>query len=259
MTTSAWSTPCVNPNEPSYLTLADQLVDDILALEPGDRVPSEHDLAALHGVSRVTTRSALQELERRHLVRRIQGSGTFVASRIPYPLREGADPSWTATVEAAGHTPSYGDVEVSAMRASAAVARALLIPRGRSVTRLTRTGFVDGDAAAHQLIWFPTDLVPGLDDVIAEEPSLGRALPAAYGLQPERWWSRAEMTTVPGEIAHPLGLTGRPPAWRIESANRCARAGRPIQSISAWLRADAFQVFLDLGPTDGPLPRTEYR
>jgi GntR family transcriptional regulator len=50
-------------------------------LEPGDRLPPERELAAAHGVSRMTVRQALQTLETRGLLRRFVGrsGGSFVA------------------------------------------------------------------------------------------------------------------------------------------------------------------------------------
>jgi GntR family transcriptional regulator len=50
-------------------------------LGPGDRLPSERELAAEHGVSRMTVRQALQTLESRGLLRRAIGrsGGSFVA------------------------------------------------------------------------------------------------------------------------------------------------------------------------------------
>src|ERR1700754_4552028 len=51
-------------------------------LEPGDRVGTEHDLAAEFGVSRPTVREALRLLAGSHLIRATQGraGGIFVAS-----------------------------------------------------------------------------------------------------------------------------------------------------------------------------------
>ena len=50
-------------------------------LAPGDRLPPERELAAEHGVSRMTVRQALQTLEARGLLRRTIGrsGGSFVA------------------------------------------------------------------------------------------------------------------------------------------------------------------------------------
>jgi GntR family transcriptional regulator len=49
------------------------------AYRPGDRLPAEPDLAARHGVSRITARQAVIQLVREGLVVRRQGKGTFVA------------------------------------------------------------------------------------------------------------------------------------------------------------------------------------
>lgn len=46
---------------------------------PGDRLPTEPELAARHGVSRITARQAVMQLVRDALVVRRQGKGTFVA------------------------------------------------------------------------------------------------------------------------------------------------------------------------------------
>src|SRR5256884_7180402 len=48
-------------------------------LAPGDALPAEQELQALFGVSRATVRQALGQLERRRIVERHQGRGTFLA------------------------------------------------------------------------------------------------------------------------------------------------------------------------------------
>lgn len=49
-------------------------------LLPGHKLPTERELAAQLSVSRATVRSALQELESKHLLERTQGRGTLVAA-----------------------------------------------------------------------------------------------------------------------------------------------------------------------------------
>ena len=65
--------------------LSDQLADRLAAqvasrtLRPGDRLPTEQQLAAAHGVSRTVVREAVHQLKSRGLLRSRQGSGVFVA------------------------------------------------------------------------------------------------------------------------------------------------------------------------------------
>ncbi len=58
--------------------LAAQL--DSGALGPGDRLPTETQIALQHGVSRTVVREAVHQLKSRGLVRSRQGSGVFVAA-----------------------------------------------------------------------------------------------------------------------------------------------------------------------------------
>jgi DNA-binding FadR family transcriptional regulator len=70
-------------------------------LKPGDRLPTERDLAAVTGVGRAAVRDALQNLESRGIVLRHVGRGTFVA------------PDETARRDASGHQPSPAEIMAS--------------------------------------------------------------------------------------------------------------------------------------------------
>lgn len=61
--------------------LAARLMDQIErgALRPGDRLPTELQLAATHGVSRSVVREAVHQVKSRGLLRSRQGSGVYVA------------------------------------------------------------------------------------------------------------------------------------------------------------------------------------
>lgn len=68
-----------------YERIVASVLEDVRAgrLRPGDRVASEHELAAQFEVSRITSRRALEELTRLSVVERSQGRGTFVARELP--------------------------------------------------------------------------------------------------------------------------------------------------------------------------------
>lgn len=50
---------------------------------PNERLPSEGELCTMLGVSRITTRRAIEMLAGEGLVRRVQGVGTFVPAAVP--------------------------------------------------------------------------------------------------------------------------------------------------------------------------------
>jgi DNA-binding transcriptional MocR family regulator len=82
---------------PLYLQLCDALESaiDLGELQPGERLPSERDLARQLDVSRTTVVSAYDELRARGLVRGQVGRGTYVEAR---PEQSGAPFAWRGKV-----------------------------------------------------------------------------------------------------------------------------------------------------------------
>src|SRR6218665_998211 len=66
-----------------YQEIENWLRDRVINGREGDPLPSEAELGARFGVSRMTARQAVQNLAAEGLVRRLRGSGTFIA---PKPL-----------------------------------------------------------------------------------------------------------------------------------------------------------------------------
>lgn len=66
---------------PLYQRIYASLHEDIMsgALVPGDRIKSEKELSVAFGVSRITSKKALEMLAAQGLVRRVPGKGTFVS------------------------------------------------------------------------------------------------------------------------------------------------------------------------------------
>lgn len=234
------------PSTPSYLALADELARFVEGARPGDRLASEHELVARHHVSRLTARAAVQELERRHLVRRVRGSGTFVARRIDYRISSAMAPSWSETVRRAGGEPRRTILGMGRVAAPAHVRRALDLPHRSRVVAITRLGRVDGLMADLGTSWVPGDLVGDLDGFLADGDSLYEAL-MGRGMRPRRSWTSAQLEAVPTEAAGHLELEGRPLVWRIESGNVDGPSGRPVEVAEGWMRPDVYRVTLDLG------------
>lgn len=96
--------------------VADELKRHIASgeLAPGDRLPGERQLSDAMSVSRVSVRSALQNLKAQGLLSSVQGGGTHVVARDPSmdrPLLHlvGANPnSLHDLAEMIGHVASFG-------------------------------------------------------------------------------------------------------------------------------------------------------
>lgn len=87
--------------KPLYSVIKDELQSKIDQgdYQPDQQLPTENELSSLYSVSRITTRRALEELEREGYIYRIQGSGSFVKRAEAAPERQTPAPLSFAEVE----------------------------------------------------------------------------------------------------------------------------------------------------------------
>lgn len=230
--------------ESTYIELADHLERQLRRVKAGTKVASEHQLASEHGVNRLTARAALQELQRRYVVRRRRGSGTFVHHRLDYVIGPDLPPSATETYARAGATATHGLIGVrTRMTTNAERDHLGLAPQSAErVTVLRRTTDVDGELVSTATVAVRTEIAPDLADTFAPTDSLHAVLRDRYDVLPTRRWSRASLETPPESVAAHLGLDARPPTWLLEGVTEDATTGRPIEFTQSWLRADLIRL-----------------
>lgn len=130
---------------------------------PGDRLLTEPVLARQLGVSRATLREAMRTFETQGLIRRRQGSGTYVV-RPPSVIESGLETleSIETLTKRMGLSVTMGELKVSHRPSLTEEAAALDIEEGAGVLHLSRVILAEGRAAA-----FLDDILP--EDVIAPE------------------------------------------------------------------------------------------
>lgn len=146
---------------PLYQTVIDTIVARIAGgdLVAGAMLPSETQLGVELGVSQGTARKALIELEKRGLVQRAQGRGTFVTVRTP----ESSLFSFFRLRRPDGllDTPRLESEQVR-RRPSTAEERGLLHGRPAEVIEIERVRSVGGRSVAHELSVIGSEMFPGL-------------------------------------------------------------------------------------------------
>lgn len=226
---------------PTYLTVAAELEAKLSSEPAGTRVASENELARAYGMSRLTARAVLDELELRHVVRRRRGSGTFVHHRYQFVVATGPTLSWSEAVRAGGGVPR---AEVTGL---STVDSAPEFPAEGPLLLLHRTGWVNDERGLCKVSWLVPSLVPGLGEALPQHPSLFVALDTAYGLGPVRRTIRAELVRPPDDIREALNLRRDAEVIYALTHTSSQRLGRPVEVTATWLRTDIFRLVVELG------------
>lgn len=147
-------------------------------LRPGDRLPTEAQLAAEFGANRHTVRRAIESLAQSGLVRVEQGRGTFVAEdMLDYAVAPRT--RFSEWVRRHNREPTGQVLHLRTVAASAAVAAGLEVARGAPVVAYERLGLADGLPVSLSTHHFPPDRLPGIQDALARCPTITAALAAS--------------------------------------------------------------------------------
>ena len=157
-------------------SLASELRARIRAGEwrPGDRIPSEPELARRRTVSRSSMRAAITLLEEEGYVSRKHGSGTYVTHQPALRNDLGRNFGVSSQIASTGSQPGTVDERCGLEPAPAFVAEALDVEEGELVSTLRRVRTADGRRVVDMVDWCRTDhLAP--EDL----PAIGDSIYAA--------------------------------------------------------------------------------
>lgn len=160
---------------PHYRRIEQALRERIAALRPGERLPSDAELRAEFGVSRMTARNAMQRLAEEGLIAREPGRGSFVAEP-PAHRRANRLMTFTREMVRRGLVPSSQLLTRTVRTATPEESAALALPAHAPVVHVRRARCADGRPMAIEssvLIGACADVVMAAD---LEHGSLHEAL-----------------------------------------------------------------------------------
>jgi len=228
---------------PLYCQIKRKLVDLISngKLGPGDTLPGEHDLAEMFGVSRMTLRHALAELEAEGTLCRRQGRGTWVApaKSVEKFLGFGGMSHYFAEK---GRNASTRVIDAVTVTADAATRKALRLRPGARVFRLVRLRLVDASAVLYERCRLPARLVPGIRKHDFAHESLYDVLKERYNLIPDTADETLEVLLAGHSHARLLGVPEGTPLLGVERVVYTDQ-GTPIYANNELFRADSFKFF----------------
>jgi GntR family transcriptional regulator len=150
-----------------YEQIADHLRGLVAEGGPGDRLPSEAELCARFGVSRMTARQAVQVVANDGLIERKRGAGTFIRSR-PVPRDLGSPLSFSGSMRARGMSTTSQTLSRRATDLTQEETEALGLQSGARGFMLERLRLADGTPMAIERAVMPGDLAVALGDDLGE-------------------------------------------------------------------------------------------
>jgi GntR family transcriptional regulator len=224
----------------------ERVLDLIERLNTGDAIPSERQLSADLGVSRLTVRAALDDLAREgHLVRR-RGAGTFVSE--PKIAQELTMTSFTEDMRRRGMRARTKTLELRVVPAGAALGRVFHVSPSEPIVVAKRLRLADDETMAIETLHVRESLVPGLTAKDLEQ-SFYELLSSRFGITIVGGIETIEATVTSEEESLQLGVPLHSPAFQFERTTR-GEDGTVIEFVRSIYRGDRYQLVTQLAGTE---------
>jgi len=235
---------------PKYFQLRTILLDMIERSElPVDSpIPSERELCARYGLSRMTVRQGVEQLVAEGRLYRVPGKGTFVARpKLEVPLRL---VSFSEDMLSRGLRPGAIDLSRRTVPADGRLARLFDVEEGTPIHVIERLRTADGEPMAIERSHILASLAPDLLDRRLADRSLYGVLEAVYGIVFDAGDQTIDAGVADATEAKRLKIPKGSPVLLLQRRSYmngvCAELG-----VSTY-RADRYQIHTALG---NPPPR----
>lgn len=209
--------------------------------EPGDRIPSERELAEKFGVARMTLRNGTESLILAGKLERRVGSGTYVANTC-YSLSARCR-SFSAEMEARGLIPRNTVISKREIAAGKVLASKLRIPVNYRVLKFTRIRYGGNTPMAVQFTSIPLNYIGGIAPADLEG-SLEDLLLQEFGVSIVTSQTEISSEFPDSRISNLLGISRTTPCL-IKDTIDIDQRSRAIMCNKTWYNAEVFRIRFD--------------
>jgi GntR family transcriptional regulator len=234
---------------PMYFQIQMQLLEKIKSkqLVPGDLLPSEEDLARIYGVSRMTSRQALQALTNQGFAHRAKGRGTFVLQpKVENDITHLR--GFSAEMRALGLKSSSRLIVLETIAASPEISSRLKMNPGQPVVHLHRVRAADGVPVAIEEVWLSQEQFPGIEKLDFVRHSLYETLHEKYGLRIGGADEVLEARPASRQEAELLEIVPRS-SLLVISRTLLDVEGKPVETALSLYRGDRYRAVVRLSAT----------
>jgi GntR family transcriptional regulator len=148
---------------PLYLQLMEDIIKKIenKIYQVDQKLPPERELCEIYGLSRITVRQALQELEREGYIYKLHGKGTFVATKT-FQQNLVKLYSFTEEMKKVGKTPTTKVLSFAEIELEEHLANKLNLDTNEEVFQVTRLRLADDEPLMYETSYLPKKHFPNL-------------------------------------------------------------------------------------------------
>jgi GntR family phosphonate transport system transcriptional regulator len=225
------------PRTPIWKSITSALTNDIRSgiYQPGDKLPTEAQLASRFGVNRHTVRRSLKAMAEDDLVISRRGSGVLVA-QIPTEYPIGRRVRFRQNLEAAGRMPAKEVLTLETRKANQREAEALQL-ESKTVHVYEGLSLADGQPIAVFRSVFPAERFPRMLESLKETRSVTKALQAHGVTDYTRAQTSLTSKAASATIALHLRLREGDPVLRTVGVN-VDSDGIPVEYGRTWFAGD---------------------
>jgi len=198
---------------PKYVFIKNHLLQGIVNGRFIDKLPSENQLSRKFGVSRMTARKALNEIEKEGFARRVAGKGTFVKDRSLsqgyFRIRSSHKQARELNMK---HTSRV--LELRSVPPPPKVAEKL--GNRDQVILARRLHYFDDKPVRYEIRYLRSDLCGGILWENLEVDSIHEILVHKYNLPLTKVWQRMEAVSLSEELAYLFEINPGHPAFHIQ-------------------------------------------
>lgn len=210
-----------NSIQPLYKQLMDIITGQLKngTYKPGEKIPTEPELAELYQVSRITVRRTVEELCTQGYLVKHQGKGTFVKSPMIFRKFESQkNMSFSESCRQSGRVPGSHVLAFCRKSSDSLTSDFLRLAPDEEVFFLERLLLADGIPIINVHTWLPVRLFPDFDPKVLENGSFFEYLKSAYSYSIADFSrSTVSVTTASADMAQTLSLTPGDPVMILDS------------------------------------------